>query len=152
MDFKIATATNSEGLRALLNDRRIELKLTMLELDDLTGLPDGYCSTLLCGGRGFGKLSLGLMLQALGCTVAVVPSSAGKALNACEIGSLKDGLRSTRIREIARLGGLARRAKASEDEWRAFSAAGGHARAKKIRQRKSAYMLTMRMNAKRRAT
>ncbi|TPV98121.1 MAG: hypothetical protein USCAAHI_02451 [Beijerinckiaceae bacterium] len=72
-------ARDYEGFRALLNDRRIELRLSMLELDALAGLPSGYSSKSLsaprkkggCFQRNIGPESMGKILAALSLVIRV---------------------------------------------------------------------------------
>jgi hypothetical protein len=67
----IAIVRSYDDLRRAIAERRKELDLVQLELDDLTGLPSGYIGKLECGMRSFGSLSLGLVLQALGIELIV---------------------------------------------------------------------------------
>jgi hypothetical protein len=54
---------NYVGLRDLLNDRRVELRLSMLELDHLGNLPEGYSAKILGGTPRAGVLSRTLLAR-----------------------------------------------------------------------------------------
>jgi hypothetical protein len=70
----IAIIRDYSDLRQAIACRRKSLGLPQLELDQITGLPDGYQGKLECGMRSFGALSLGLVLQALGVELVLRPS------------------------------------------------------------------------------
>jgi hypothetical protein len=53
-----------ELIRAI-DARRIQLGLTMLEMDDLTGMADGWSSKVLAGIKNLGPTSLTCFLEAL---------------------------------------------------------------------------------------
>jgi hypothetical protein len=67
------TADDYESLRRLLDNRRRELRLTMLDVDYRAGWADGYASKAFCGTRNFGLRSLGLILQVLRVRIMLVP-------------------------------------------------------------------------------
>jgi hypothetical protein len=71
-------ARDYEGLRGLIDARRIELGLRMLDVDVDAGLPDGYFAKLICGKRGFGEKSLGAVLAVLGVELHLGPRPDGK--------------------------------------------------------------------------
>ena len=58
----------------LIRDRRTELDLSMMTLDHITGLADGYCSKLLAPEpeKGMGPISLKSLLNALALGIAAV--------------------------------------------------------------------------------
>lgn len=61
--------------------RRVEeLKLTRLEVDRLSGVQDGYSAKLLARKniKVFGKLSTGLILEALGLELVIVKTKEGR--------------------------------------------------------------------------
>ncbi|MFO1102494.1 MAG: hypothetical protein U1E20_06295 [Methylocystis sp.] len=60
-------------LRRAIDERRREIGLTMLELDDAAGVQSGYSSKLLGPGRMkcFGEMSLKSLLGALGLKLVV---------------------------------------------------------------------------------
>lgn len=73
-----ATFTTYEALIATLRARRIALGLSQLAVDDLAGLPSGYCAKIEISisnpnaknARSIGRESLPLMLGALGLELA----------------------------------------------------------------------------------
>ena len=69
----LPAARDYPGLRKALAARRKELGWSQRELDDITGLQEGYVSKLECGDRCFGPLSLALTLQALGVEILLRP-------------------------------------------------------------------------------
>jgi predicted transcriptional regulator len=69
----IAIVRSYDDLRQAIATRRKSLGLAQLELDHITGLPDGYQGKIECGMRHFGALSLGLVLQALGVELVLRP-------------------------------------------------------------------------------
>jgi hypothetical protein len=104
-----------EQLKRALNERRMELKLTILELDTDAGLQDGYAAKCFCGDRNFGPKTLWPVIDALGLRmvlVPAVPASAGTVFMPCEINGV-DVFQQERLKKIASLGGKARRAKMS---------------------------------------
>jgi predicted transcriptional regulator len=72
-----------DELATALRNRRLELGMSQLELDHRSGLPDGYTAKLELvasnptakNARNIGRLSLPLMLEALGLTLIVKPTS-----------------------------------------------------------------------------
>jgi hypothetical protein len=50
--------------------------MTMIDLDDASGLQDGYSAKLICGMKSLGKVSTPLLLEALGVELLVVLPSA----------------------------------------------------------------------------
>ena len=120
-------------LAAALNRQRIRQGMTLLELDHLASLQNGYSAKIMCGIKSLGPLSLSGMLMALGCELRVVLAPSKQTLNASgevtyevihrqerkKIASSGGKARSLSLtaserREIARLGGLARSAKYEE--------------------------------------
>jgi hypothetical protein len=69
------TASNYDELRKLINARRIELRMTMLDVDGEANLQDGYFAKLICGARNFGPMSLGAVLAVLDVDIVLVPRS-----------------------------------------------------------------------------
>ncbi len=70
----IAEISDTEGLRHLLRNRAEELNLSRSTLDEVAGLPMGYCAKLLCDPpmRDIGPISLWPLLGALGLAFAAV--------------------------------------------------------------------------------
>jgi hypothetical protein len=56
-----------------LDARRRELGLRMADLDQRSGVADGYSAKLICGMRRFGEMSLPAILGALAVDLVVVP-------------------------------------------------------------------------------
>jgi hypothetical protein len=69
----IDRARNYAELRKLVDARRIELRMRMLDVDFDAKLQDGYFAKLMCGTRNFGPVSLGAVLAALGVDICLVP-------------------------------------------------------------------------------
>lgn len=117
---------NYAELKSALNARRVELKMTMLELDELAGLQQGYSGKLFsmaASSRNFGPISLGNVLKALGVELIILPAQAGKR-RAFKIIGVRDKLRLNRMALYARRGALAKNAKMSPEDWRQFCRAG----------------------------
>jgi hypothetical protein len=71
------SARDYDGLRTLINARRIELRMKLLDLDHDARLQNGYAAKLVCGMRNFGPLTLGPILDALGVDIVLIPRSVG---------------------------------------------------------------------------
>jgi hypothetical protein len=71
---RIAVVSNYSELIACLRQRAETLNISNVVLDDVSGLQDGYSGKLLSLNpkRTLGRLSLGLMLGALGLRLIVV--------------------------------------------------------------------------------
>lgn len=69
-----ALITDYPGLRAAIDQRRKELGLSMLALDELAGLQSGYSAKILCGIKNLGPISLECMLGALGMAIVLSPA------------------------------------------------------------------------------
>ena len=75
MNFRlIATARTPQDIANGLNVRRQELALSMNELDCLLGFAERYTAKIFATGyrKNLGHLSLPAMLDALGCSLAIV--------------------------------------------------------------------------------
>jgi hypothetical protein len=68
-------------LIALIEARRRELGLSMLEVDWRAGLQDGYFAKVSCGLKHMGRLSFGLILDTLGLEVRVYPKTKPETRN-----------------------------------------------------------------------
>ena len=120
-------------LAAALNRQRQRQGMTLLELDHLAALQNGYSAKIMCGVKSLGPLSLSGMLMALGCELRVVlaPSKQPenhtsemtyevihreerKKISSAGGKARALSLTASRRREIARLGALARAAKYEE--------------------------------------
>ena len=80
----IAEISNSEDLRRVFRARAEELNLSRNTLDEIAGLPAGYCAKLLADPpvRDIGPTSLWPLLGALGLAFAAIEDEAGNGANA----------------------------------------------------------------------
>jgi hypothetical protein len=69
LDAKVVSSR--EDLIALVRARQDELNVSCATADQLAGLADGHFSKLTCGSKGFGFLSLFLILPALGLRIVI---------------------------------------------------------------------------------
>lgn len=125
-------ARDYETFRQLLDYRRMELGLNMLDVDKLAGLSSGYSSKVLSKPRKIGNNyrtvgpdSMGKFLKALGVEIQLVPAIAGSSENASYPQAF--------LKERARSGALAQRAKMTPKQLREFARKGGLASAAKRR-------------------
>lgn len=65
--------TSYHELRRQLNIRRVELGMTMIDVDRASGLPGGYASKIFCGDRNLGPKSFGVVLGALRLAIRLEP-------------------------------------------------------------------------------
>ena len=133
-------AVDYRGLMGALGERKKELGLTNLELDELGGLAGGYTSKLFCGSKRLGLETLGKLLTALNAKVVVVPADAELALpkltkNAIPIKDLSE-IKEKR-REWARKGGKKRHLLTSPRRRKAIAALAGRASGEARRLRKA---------------
>jgi hypothetical protein len=113
----------TSDLRRAIDERRRQLGLTMLELDDAAGTQSGYAAKLLGPGRmkNFGHMSLAALLGALGLKLVVALEDAPHMLEESEpIGDLALssllsvlGLRLTLVADDALIPSLTKRFAAS---------------------------------------
>lgn len=70
----LASISDYRGLWAAIRAQVDAMRITRLELDHLSGLQEGYSSTLLASAqvKKFGMVSLGSILGAIGCRLALV--------------------------------------------------------------------------------
>jgi hypothetical protein len=66
-----------EKLRAMLNERRVELRMSMANVDEDAGLPPGTFAKIAAGVKNFGPGTLGPILDALDVEIALKPTGAG---------------------------------------------------------------------------
>jgi hypothetical protein len=76
MSRLLATIATHADLVAAFRARIVELDVTHLGIDAVSGLADGHTSKLMCGDKGFGPVSLFAMLDALGCDLVLVENPA----------------------------------------------------------------------------
>ena len=116
--------SNMDELTAALRSRRLALGLSQMEVDARTGLPEGYQGKLEASltnpeaknARAIGRMSLPLVLGALGVEIVVVPKGSTKVrtpmapADAARLGGKKraDNLSPERRREIAAKAAAAR--------------------------------------------
>lgn len=137
---KLLTARDYDGFRALLNNRRVELNMSMIELDHTAKMPSGYSSKLLAPKRDdgshykrIGPDSMHKLLAALGVEIVIQPTSAGSLV----LGGDQENCPQIKILRLnARKGGLASYAKMNSMERTRFARLGGIASAKKRARRK----------------
>jgi hypothetical protein len=121
-------ARNYDGFREMLNDRRIQLRLSMLELDHLAHLPSGYSSKILSGTRkkgtfsAIGRDTMGKLLSALSIGIRLEPVSDGSGFSRGE----KPDLPHLRLwRQRSRKAGLKAYGQMNSIERGKFARAGG---------------------------
>lgn len=80
----LGAAETPQQIADMLNLRRQELGLTMTDLDEIGGLAPRYCAKIFAGGyfKSLGKISMPVLLQAMGCRLAVVVDERPEALPA----------------------------------------------------------------------
>lgn len=107
-----ATFTTYEALIATMRARRIALGLSQLVVDEIAGLPSGYCGKIEASltnptaknARSIGRESLPLMLGALGLELATHQSAALRGKNRTGINGMPTALVKN-MSEIGRKGG-----------------------------------------------
>ena len=72
MTAPLGVVTEYAHLRQLIAERRRELGLRQLEVDDLAGVQSGYTGKIECGLRSMGDMSMGALLGALGLHLVVM--------------------------------------------------------------------------------
>jgi hypothetical protein len=72
----LGVAHEYADLLELIRARIAELGISLEMANEIAGLPDGYISTLLCGRRKLGVLSLGCVMSALGLAIVVAADDA----------------------------------------------------------------------------
>jgi hypothetical protein len=63
--------SSREDIVAVLRQRQADLNISWQTLDALAGLADGHASKLGCGTKGFGFLTLFLVIPALGLRLVI---------------------------------------------------------------------------------
>ena len=78
----VASVTTPQELADALNMRRIELGLSMNDVDHVIGLAHGYASKIFAKNypKNLGRMSLPVMLEAFGLRLAVVAATSEEAL------------------------------------------------------------------------
>lgn len=114
----VGTAVDYPGLRKLIAERRKELGLSQLAVDEIAGVQTGYVGKVECGARHFGDMSLAAILGALGLSLAVV-RGAGAHSVLCDASAASIALRAKHRKKIGGMGGRATARKLSSDQRRA---------------------------------
>ena len=141
-----ATFTTYEAMIAAMRQRRIQKGLSQLAVDELAGLPSGYCGKLEAiltnpnarNARGIGRDSLPLMLGALGLELGLHAQSGRASKSTNETIALL--LTSTRkaMSDRGRKGAEMRQEKVSPAKRRAIARKAARARWEKYRKEKTA--------------
>jgi hypothetical protein len=129
----LCSASDYDGLRSLINARRVELRMRHLDLDHDAGLQSGYAGKIFCGMKNFGPLTLGPILDALGVDIVLVPRQAGTEVKLPE--NVLQFAHVTRLKNYATLGGRMRRAMMTDAEWSKHCRKAGKARWAKVRKK-----------------
>lgn len=142
----IGVANDFTDLVRAMRERRIQLGLSQLALDDLAGLPSGYVGKLEANltnpsarnARGMGRDSLPLLLGALGLQIGVVVAPNRREFHAWrKQASLEDAIEirdvlptapSSILTERASRGGAARAQRMSPEQRQAAARAAAAAR------------------------
>ncbi|MGO8846455.1 MAG: hypothetical protein ACLQFI_14185 [Methylocella sp.] len=95
----------------------------------------GYAAKMFCGDRNFGPTTLWPVIEALGLQMVLIPAAPGTALTAYETNGI-DNFAQQRRKNISSLGGKARRAKMSNEEWSKHCSKAARARWRKVRVKK----------------
>jgi hypothetical protein len=111
---ELCSARNYAEFRKLINARRVELRMTHLEVDCASGLQGGYFGKIMCGARNCGPQTLGPILDVLGVDIALIPRQAGSEEKTHK--KAEPFAHITRLRNNAQLGGRLRRAKMTDAE------------------------------------
>ena len=127
------SARDYAGLRALINARRVELRMRHLDLDHDAGLQSGYSGKIFCGMKNFGPLTLGPILDALDVDIVLQPRQAGSETKPQE--NVLRFAHITRLKNNASLGGRMRRAQMTDAEWSKHCRKAGKASAQKARMK-----------------
>jgi hypothetical protein len=127
------SASDYDGLRALINARRVELRMRHLDLDHDAGLQSGYTGKIFCGMRNFGPLTLGPILDALDVDIVLIPRSVGTEAKPHE--NVLQFANVTRLKNYASLGGRISRSRKTDAEWSKFCRRAAKARWAKVRMK-----------------
>jgi hypothetical protein len=94
----VGTARNVSEIAAAMNARRLQLGLTIAELNEIAGFAGGYTAKIFAPGydKSLGKLSLPVLLESLGLRLAIIsddgaiPPITRRALNERTTGAAKN--------------------------------------------------------------
>lgn len=98
-----------ETLRQAINDRRIALRMKMLDLDTDADLQSGYAAKINCGIRNFGPANLGGILKALGVELHLVDRPDAAAPRIVELPKKTGGLFSNEHARLKKIGAIGRK-------------------------------------------
>jgi hypothetical protein len=122
-----------EKLCAMLNERRVELRMSMANVDEDAGLPPGAFEKLTTGVKNYGLANFAPVLDALGIEIALMPTGAG---NEGKVDDRQEPLSNLEtLRANAPLGGRMRRAMMTKPEWSKFCRRSANARWAKARKK-----------------
>jgi hypothetical protein len=127
------SARDYSELRALIDARRVELRMRHLDLDHDAGLQSGYSGKIFCGMKNFGPLTLGPILDALDVDIVLMPRQAGSEVKPQE--NVLQFAHITRLQNYSTLGGRMRRASMTNPEWSKFCRKAAKARWAKVRKK-----------------
>jgi hypothetical protein len=122
-----------EELRAMLNERRVELRMSMANVDEDAGLPPGTFEKLTTGVKNYGPANFGPVLDALGIEIALMPTGAGTEGKIDDRQEPMSNLKT--LQANAPLGGRIRRAMMTKPEWSKFCRRAAKARWAKARMK-----------------
>ena len=127
-----------DDIRAILDAYRKERGITLLALDDISGLQHGYNSKLAANIKKYGNLSLPCVLGALGLELWIVRTTSAHKETVPHSKVYAKKYHEKR-KKLAALGGKAKNAKTSPEERRAGARKAAIARwtaVKKLKQKK----------------
>ena len=84
----VASVATYPELRDALRERRLELGLTQLELDYLSGVQDGWTGKAECSAKRWGQMSLACALGALGLRIVLVEDEGGVPRQTAEMAAM----------------------------------------------------------------
>ena len=122
-----------EELRAMLNERRVELRMSMANVDEDAGLPPGTFAKIATGVKNIGPANMGPILEALGIEIALMPAGAGTEGKIDDRQEPMSNLKT--LQANAPLGGRIRRAMMTKPEWSKFCRRAAKARWAKVRMK-----------------
>ena len=132
MDGLVGRVTKFDDLRDLIDTHRKSLGITLLILDEMAGLQNGYASKLACGVKNYGNMSLPSVLGALGLELWVVRAGSGHGRSNIIPNTYVENYSEAR-KKIARLGAHAANQKRSSEQRRLLARKAAIARWEKVR-------------------
>lgn len=84
----VASVATYPELRDALRERRLELGLTQLELDYLSGVQDGWTGKAECSAKRWGQMSLACALGPLGLRIVLVEDEGGVPRQTAEMAAM----------------------------------------------------------------